>query len=107
MYLKTEGGGSTKIRLLPYEDGNYEYFKESSYISGGSSTLSYADQDKDNGKWKMVARDANAVLITTSTQTGETSESTLEAGQNNGEVYLNVNRYFVRDLKWVLKKILS
>ena len=97
VYLKTEGGGSTKIRLTLNADGSFIYVYESSYLSGGSSTLSYADQDKDWGKWKISSRGNRAVLIINSQQSGETSELEIEEGQSGGEVYLDSKRYFIRN----------
>jgi hypothetical protein len=76
--------------------GTTKYRFESSYLPGGPDTLSSSDEDKDYGSWKIVVRQNQAVLITTSTQTGETSESTLEEGIYGNEILLNGDRYFIR-----------
>ena len=99
LYLKTEGGGTTKITIDLYQDGSYFYQSESSYASGGYADFSYADSDKDRGQWKIVNRGNEVILLGISTEKGSTTEFILKAGQNNGEVMLGNRRYFIRELR--------
>jgi hypothetical protein len=99
LYLKTEGGGTTKITIDLYNDGSYFYQSESSYASGGYADFSYADAGKDRGQWKIVNRGNDVILLGISAEKGGTTEYILKAGQNSGEVMLGNRRFFIQGLK--------
>lgn len=95
LYLKTEGGGTTKIVITLNHDGSYYYSYQSSYMSGGFSDFSYADANKDNGHWRIISRGNDILLIGVSSQKDETTEYLLQRGQNDKEVILGNLRYFI------------
>ena len=99
LYLKTEGGGSTKITIDLFTDGTYAYAYQSSYSSGGYADFSYADADKDRGEWKIVSRGNEIILLGHSTEKGSYTEFILAPGQNNSEVMLGNRRYFIQSLQ--------
>lgn len=95
LYLKTEGGGTTKSAITLYQDGTYYYSYQSSYMSGGFSDFSYADSNKDRGHWKIISRGNEILLIGVSSEKGETTEFILQRGQKDNEVMLGNRRYFI------------
>jgi hypothetical protein len=98
LYLKTEGGGTTKISIDLYQDGSYSYSYQSSYSSGGYADFSYADKDEDRGQWQIVSRGNEIILLGNSSQKGGSTAYVLSSGQNNGEVMLDNRRYFIQNL---------
>ncbi|HSK12997.1 MAG TPA: hypothetical protein VK907_07255, partial [Phnomibacter sp.] len=98
LYLKTEGGGTTRIYIDLYPNGSYFYNYQSSYASGGFSDFSYADANKDEGTWKLVARGDQVILLGISSKTGETTEFLLGPATKSSEVMIGNRKYFITEL---------
>ena len=97
LYLHTSGGGSTRITLNLYENGQFDFANNSSYMSGGSSVLSYAGKDSNSGTWKIQSRNNQTVLVLFGGDRSAT-EYILTSRLEKGEINLNDRRYFIRSL---------
>jgi hypothetical protein len=97
LYLNTSGGGSTRITLNLYENGQFDFSNNSSYLSGGSSVLSYAGKDSNSGTWKILSRNNQTVLVLYG---GNRSaiEYILTERPDQGEINLNDRRYFIKTM---------
>lgn len=98
LFLQTGGGGTSKATLDLYANGRFRFASSSSYSSGGFSEFSYADQDSDDGTWKVVDRGGMTVLVTVSSKGGKTAEMRVQPGQTATQVLLNGKRFFIRAL---------
>lgn len=94
LYLNTEGGGSTQISIQLCANGSFTYSSNDSYLSGGFSTFSYAGQDQDSGRWRVLSRGSEVVLLLN--RRSGVSEYVLSPRQASNEVGLNGRRYFLR-----------
>ena len=97
IYLNTSGGGSEKITLNLFANGDYSYANNSSYLSGGSSVLSYAGRDSNSGTWKIQNRGDATVLVLYGNDR-RIREYVLSPRQEAGEINLDNRRYFIRAL---------
>jgi hypothetical protein len=97
IYLNTSGGGSEKITLNLFANGEYSYTNNSSYLSGGSSVLSYAGRNSNSGTWKIQNRGDATVLVLYGNDRS-IREYMLSPRQENGEINLDNRRYFIRSL---------
>jgi hypothetical protein len=97
LYLHTSGGGSTRITLNLYENGQFDFANNSSYMSGGSSVLSYTGKESNSGTWKIQSRNNETVLVLFGGDRSAT-EYILTSRPENGEINLNDRRYFIRSL---------
>jgi hypothetical protein len=97
IYLSTSGGGSQKIVINLYRDGRFTHSNNSSYLSGGSSTLSYSGASGDEGSWKIHSR-GNEVLLTLYGNDGSSREYVISQGNERGEIHLDNRRYFLKTL---------
>jgi hypothetical protein len=97
LYLHTSGGGSTRITLNLFENGQFDFANNSSYMSGGSSVLSYAGKNSNSGTWKIQSRNNQTVLVLFGGDRSAT-EYILTSRPENGEINLNDRRYFIRSL---------
>jgi len=97
LYLNTSGGGSTRITLNLYANGQFDFSNNSSYLSGGSTVLSYAGKDSNSGTWKILSRNNQTVLVLYG---GDRSavEYILTPRSANGEINLNDRRYFIKTM---------
>jgi hypothetical protein len=97
IYLNTSGGGSEKITLNLFANGDFNYANNSSYLSGGSSVLSYAGRDSNSGTWKIQNRGEVTVLVLYGNDRS-IREYVLSPRQEAGEINLDNRRYFIRTL---------
>ena len=93
-YLKTANGFSDKTIIDLCRSGQFGYYNNSSGMSGGMTTLTYAGQNKGHGTWKIIARGQEPLLILRFNN-GEVYEYNLTNRDSNGQINLNRRRYFV------------
>jgi len=63
LYMNTSNGFSDKITIDLCGSGQFGYNSNSSVLSGGSTTLTYAGQNGGQGTWKMTSRGQQTLLI--------------------------------------------
>ncbi|MBK8877885.1 MAG: hypothetical protein IPN74_04865 [Haliscomenobacter sp.] len=95
LFLQTSNGSSDKVTIDLCPTGRFEYYSNSSYMSGGFSQFSYAGQDANSGTWKIVARGTQPVLQLFF-DSGTLQEYPLSARQAANEIGLNGQRYFIQ-----------
>jgi hypothetical protein len=95
LFLETLGGGTAKVTVNLYTDGTYTFEASSSYTSGGYGDFSYADQDKDQGTWKIVDKGGMVILATVSTKNGQKAEMRIQPGASAAQVLINGKRFFI------------
>ncbi|MBK8654904.1 MAG: hypothetical protein IPN20_13590 [Haliscomenobacter sp.] len=95
LFLQTGNGSSDKITIDLCPAGRFEYYSNSSYMSGGFSQFSYAGQDTNSGTWKIIARGSQPVLQLFF-DSGSLQEYQLSARQAGNEIGLNGQRYFIQ-----------
>lgn len=95
-YLNTKYGISDKIVINLCTNGQFGYSNNSSGMSGGASTLTYASQDGGQGTWKIINRGQLGVLIL-NFNNGELAEYQLTNRAAKGEINMNGRRYFVEN----------
>ncbi len=95
IFLETSGGGTQKATIYLYPDGRFQYEYSSSYSSGGYADFSYADQDKDQGTWKIVERGGTVFLMTVSSKNGQKAEMRIQQGASATQVLINGKRFFI------------
>lgn len=93
-YLKTANGFSDKIIIDLCRSGQFGYNNNSSGMSGGTTTLTYAGQNQGQGTWKIITRGQQPLLILRFNN-GEVYEYNLTNRDSNGQINLNGRRYFV------------
>ena len=93
-YLKTANGFSDKIVIDLCQSGQFGYNNNSSGMSGGTTTLTYAGQNQGQGTWKIVARGQQSLLILRFNN-GEIYEYALTNRDSNGQINLDGRRYFM------------
>lgn len=87
----TSGSISDKVTFYFCPTGEYAKQSEfSGYSPGGAGTLSMADSDVELGRWEV--RSGTLVLRS---QTGETSEYSINQGSDGDVIQLNGNGYLV------------
>lgn len=96
LYLNTSNGFSDKITIDLCSNGQFGYGSNSSGMSTGPTTLTYAGQDAGQGTWKVINRGQIASLILNYTD-GEVGEYPLSNGQTDGQIQLNGRRYFIQN----------
>lgn len=96
LYLKTDRYGTMRTDLNLFDDGSYSYVNESSQLSTGSTTLSYAGRTSHDGKWKVQMKSGRPVLwlCEEHAEFYEYPLSTSEVSQN--EVYLGARKFFIQ-----------
>ncbi|MBK8041459.1 MAG: hypothetical protein IPK21_01655 [Haliscomenobacter sp.] len=95
LFLQTGNGSSDKITIDLCPAGRFEYYSNSSYMSGGFSQFSYAGQDTNSGTWKIIARGSQPVLQLFF-DSGSLQEYQLSVRQAGNEIGLNGQRYFIQ-----------
>ncbi|MBK6947139.1 MAG: hypothetical protein IPH16_02815 [Haliscomenobacter sp.] len=95
LFLQTSNGSSDKVTIDLCPTGRFEYYSNSSYMSGGFFQFSYAGQDANSGTWKIVARGTQPVLQLFF-DSGTLQEYPLSARQAANEIGLNGQRYFIQ-----------
>lgn len=95
IFLETSGGGTQKATINLYPDGRFQYEYSSSYSSGGYADFSYADQDKDQGTWKIVEKGGMVVLASVSSKSGQKAEMRIQPGASATQVLINGKRFFI------------
>ena len=93
--MKTEYGFSDKITIDLCSNSQFGYSSNSSGMSTGLSTLTYAGQDGGQGTWKIINR-GQAILLILTYHNGEFSEYQLTNGASNGQILMNGRRYFIQ-----------
>ena len=96
LYMKTANGFSDKITIDLCSNGQFGYGSNSSGMSTGASTLTYAGQDAGQGTWTITNRGQTAMLILTY-HDGEVGEYELSNRETNGQINLNGRRYFIQN----------
>lgn len=96
LYLKTANGFSDKITIDLCRNGQFGYNSNSSGMSGGATTLTYAGQNGGQGTWKIKGRGQQTILILSFTN-GEIYEYQLSKRASMGQVNLDNRRYFIQD----------
>ena len=95
LFLQTGNGSSDKITIDLCPAGRFEYYSNSSYMSGGFSQFSYAGQDTNSGTWKIITRGSQPVLQLFF-DSGSLQEYQLSTRQAGNEIGLNGQRYFIQ-----------
>ncbi len=95
LYLNTANGGSSKTSIHLCRNGAFSYHSDESYMSGGSSTFSYASQDNDQGVWRVSSKGSQVVLLL-NYRNGSVGEYALTTRQAGNEIGLNGKRYFLQ-----------
>jgi hypothetical protein len=95
LYLHTSGGFSDKWSYDLCSDGQFYYRGNSSGLSGGDSTLSYASSSNNAGTWKITSLGNNSVL-NLYYRDGNVSQMTLQDNNSTESVLLNGKRYFIQ-----------
>ena len=95
LFLQTSNGSSDKVTIDLCPTGRFEYYSNSSYMSGGFSQFSYSGQDANSGTWKIITRGSQPVLQLFF-DSGSLQEYPLSARQAGNEIGLNGQRYFIQ-----------
>lgn len=96
LYMNTSNGFSDKITIDLCGSGQFGYNSNSSGMSGGATTLTYAGQNGGQGTWKITSRGQQTLLIL-SFHNGEIYEYQLTKRESLSQIYLDNRRYFIRD----------
>lgn len=96
LYLYTGNGLSDKITIDLCKNGSFEYYSDSSYMSGGYSQLSYAGSNSKSGNWRIISKNTSPVLLLFFSG-GSIHQYTLAPRETGGGIALNGRRYFVQD----------
>ncbi|MEM1119749.1 MAG: hypothetical protein AAGJ18_04835 [Bacteroidota bacterium] len=96
LYMNTSNGFSDKIIIDLCSNGQFGYESNSSGMSGGLSTLTYAGQNGGQGTWKMTSRGQQALLVL-SFNNGEVYEYRLSKRESSSQLNLNDRRYFIQE----------
>lgn len=96
LYMNTSNGFSDKITIDLCDSGQFGYNSNSSGMSGGATTLTYAGQNGGQGTWKVTSRGQQNVLVL-SFHNGEIYEYQLTKRASMGQVNLDDRRYFIQD----------
>jgi len=96
LYMKTSNGFSDKITIDLCSSGQFGYHSNSSGMSDGATTLTYAGQNGGQGTWEIASRGQQTLLIL-SFHNGEIYEYQLTKRESMGQVNLDNRRYFIRD----------
>lgn len=95
-YYYTGNGLADHYIIHVCSEGTFVYKNDNSYSSNNASgDFSYASAGKDAGKWQVVARGAQPVLVLRFND-GRVWEYPLSAGKAGNEILLNGKRYFVQ-----------
>lgn len=95
-YYYTGNGMADHYIIHVCSEGTFVYKNDNSYSSNNAYTdFSYASAGNDAGKWQVIARGAQPVLILRFND-GRVWEFPMSAGKAGNEILLNGKRYFVQ-----------
>lgn len=96
LYLKTDRYGTMRTDIDLFADGTYRYLNESSQLSTGYSTLSYADRTSHSGLWKVQMKGGSPVLWLCEKNSGFHEFPITRAIASGNEVFLGSRKYFIQ-----------
>ena len=93
LYLNTDRYGTMRTDLDLFDDGTYSYVNESSRLSTGYTTLSYAGRTAHSGKWKIQMKSGKPVLWLCE-ERAEFYEYPISGSSNSeNEIYLGAENF--------------
>ena len=96
LYLNTDRYGTMRTDLDLFDDGTYSYVNESSRLSTGYTTLSYAGRTTHSGKWNIQMKSGKPVLWLCE-ERAEFYEYPISGSSNSeNEIYLGARKFFIQ-----------
>jgi hypothetical protein len=91
LYLYTGNGYSEKWYYDLCSDGSFRFYSDMSYTSGG---FSGSGNDGNTGRWRVISKGSQSVLVLSSGSNG-VQELSIAPGNAGNELKLNGKRYFL------------
>lgn len=95
LYLYTGNGYSEKTTIDLCRSGTFYYAGDGSYTSGGYAQFSYVGQNANQGIWKVLTKNGQAVLVLFFNN-NTIAEYALSKRPAANEIGLNGKRYFIQ-----------
>lgn len=95
LYLKTDSYSTQRTDLDLFNDGSYAYKNETSMMSTGYSTLSYAGNLSHSGRWKIAMKDNKPTLLLCE-EYAEFYEYPIQAVDSETSISLGGKKFFVQ-----------
>ena len=96
IFLKTDSYSTQRTDLDLSNDGTYQYKNETSRLSTGLSTLSYADKTTHQGKWKINLKGPQPVLLLC-TENAEVYEYEIQsAGDSETSILVGGRKFYIQ-----------
>jgi hypothetical protein len=96
VFLKTDSYSTQRTDLDLFNDGSYAYKNETSMMSTGYSTLSYAGNLSHSGRWKIAMKDNKPILLLCEKYAEFYAYEIQAAGESESSILLGGSRFFIQ-----------